>query len=56
MMKNEQIEVCRSIRRVPGGYIIEIRYPYGSSFPFGEVVCKTFDEVVDLLRKASLEG
>lgn len=55
-MRNEKVEVCRSIRRVYGGYIVEIRHPYGGSYPFGEVVCKTFDEVVELLRKASLEG
>ena len=49
------IEVCRSIRRLPGGYVVEVRHPYGVAYPYGEVVCHDFNAVVALLRAAALE-
>ena len=46
--------ICKEIRQVEGGWIVECRWPYGGiPAGFGEVVCTTWDEVVDLLTKAS---
>lgn len=48
--------VCREIRKVKGGYVVEVRWPYGDNpSGFGEVICRDFAEVVELLRKASTE-
>jgi hypothetical protein len=46
--------VCREIRKVAGGFIVEVRHPYGDKMPFGEVVCTSFEEVIDLLKRAAL--
>lgn len=46
--------VCREIRKVAGGFIVEVRHPYGDKMPFGEVVCTPFEEVIDLLKRAAL--
>ena len=41
-----------SIKKVTGGYIAHVRWPYaGSPLGGGEAVCKTFDEAVTLLYK-----
>jgi hypothetical protein len=46
--------ICKEIRCVQGGYIIELRWPYGPEpGGYGEVVCDTFDEVIALLREAA---
>ena len=48
--------ICRQIRHVQGGYIVELRWPYGPDVGgYGEVICETLDEVFDLLRKADVE-
>lgn len=45
--------ICREIRRVEGGWIVEMRWPWGGEpGGFGEVICGTWDEVVLLLAKA----
>jgi hypothetical protein len=44
--------VCKEIRRVRGGFIVVIRWPFGPDMPYGEVICKDFDEVVRLLDGA----
>ena len=39
-----------TIRKVEGGYILHIRYPYaGSPLGGGEIVCATFDDAVTKL-------
>lgn len=44
--------MVKEIRKVTGGYIVEARWPYGPDpGGYGEVVCTTFKEVVDLLKK-----
>ena len=48
--------IVREIREVEGGWIVEARAPYGGSFPFGEVVCKTWDEVLRVLEKCSVRA
>ena len=48
--------VCNQVRKVNGGYIVEVRWPYGPEvMGCGEVVCKTWAEVVALLTKAACE-
>lgn len=45
--------ICREIRRVTGGFIVELRWPYGGNpIGYGEVICTTWDEVEALLRRA----
>ena len=46
--------ICEQIRKVKNGYIVVVRDPYGDSIS-GEAVCKTFEEVVELLRCAANE-
>lgn len=52
--------VAKEIRRVHGGYIVEVRWPYASGYGsvvgFGEVVCKTWEEVLTLLDRTRCEG
>ena len=44
--------ICKEIRQVGGGFIVEMRWPYGPEpAGFGEVVCKTWEEVVALLTR-----
>lgn len=41
-----------TIRKVPGGYILEVRWPFaGTPLAGGELVCSTFDEAVTALYK-----
>jgi hypothetical protein len=47
------MEVCRKIEKVQGGYIVEIRHPYGYYSDNGKVVVRTFEEVIALLRKSA---
>ena len=49
------LTICQEIRHVKGGYIVEVRWPYGPAMPFGEVVCKTLEEVFALLKDADKE-
>lgn len=45
--------ICREIRRVKNGYIIELRWPYGNEpSGYGEVLCLTWDEVLKELSRA----
>lgn len=44
--------LCKEVRKVRGGFIVEVRYPFGPDMPYGEVICKTFEEVVELLKLA----
>lgn len=49
--------ICTEIRHVKGGYIVCLRYPYGGEFvDYGEVICKTFEEVIEFLKKADIEN
>lgn len=46
--------VCKEIRKVGNGYIVEIRWPYGpDAAGCSEVVCRTWQEVIELLTKAA---
>lgn len=46
--------ICKEIRKVGGGYIVECRWPYGPEpCGYGEVICRTWQEVIELLTKAS---
>jgi hypothetical protein len=41
-----------TIRAAVGGYIVEVRWPYGGSvMGNGEIVCPTFDEAVTHLAR-----
>ena len=47
--------ICKEIRQVQGGFIVEVRWPFGPDVSgYGEVICRTFSEVIDLLRKATI--
>lgn len=47
------VKLIDELLHVKGGYIIKVRYPFGPSpSGYGEVVCKTLDEAIDLIRKA----
>ena len=49
--------ICKEVRKVKNGYIVECRWPYGPDpAAYGEVVCLTWDEVIDLLTRAANEG
>lgn len=48
------IVICKEVRQVTGGFIVEVRWPYGGEpTGFGEVVCKTWPEVIELLSRAA---
>ena len=47
------MEVCKSIEKVEGGYIVTIRFPFGAYSDGGKVVCKTWEEVVQLLEQSA---
>ena len=48
--------ICMMVKKVEGGYIVEARWPYGNDpSGYGEVICRNFDEVVDLLKKCADE-
>jgi hypothetical protein len=52
-----QIVICKEIRTAKGGYIIELRWPYGGqSAGYGEVICSSWEEVLYQLCKASPDG
>ena len=47
--------MCKEIRQVSGGFIVEARWPYGPEpSGYGEVICKTIDDVCDLIRKTAV--
>jgi hypothetical protein len=43
--------LVRSVRKVQGGYIVEARYPYGNTSPYGEVICRDLQEVFALIER-----
>lgn len=46
--------ICKQIRKVNGGYILELRWPYGSEvMGHGEAICATWDEAIGLLSRAA---
>lgn len=47
------ITICTKIRKVKGGFIVNLRWPYGPDpGGYGEVICKDFGEVIEVLREA----
>ena len=51
------IIICKEIRKVKGGYIVECRWAYGpEACGYGEVICTTWQEVIELLTKAANGG
>lgn len=53
-MSNEII--CREIRQVRGGWILELPWPYGGQPDgFGEVICAAWPDVILKLSKVSGE-
>jgi hypothetical protein len=51
----ELMKVCDGIEKVNGGYIVTVRFPYGSYHDDGKVICATFEDVIKLLRKSANE-
>ena len=50
------MNICGGIRKVRGGYVVELPWPYGDScIGMGEVLCRTFDEVVTELARSAGE-
>ncbi len=51
------LTICTRIEHVGGGYVVTVRSPYGSKAGcgFGDVVCPTIDDVLDLIRKADID-
>ncbi len=48
--------VAQRIEKMPGGYLVRVRWPYGPScMEFGQVLYSTWKEVVELLTKAADE-
>lgn len=46
--------ICKEIRTAVGGYIVELRYPYGGQpVGYGEVLCSTWEEVIRNLTEAN---
>jgi len=53
---SDHVTICREIRKVRGGYIAELRYPYGGNpSGYGEVIYRTWGELLDGLSKAADE-
>jgi hypothetical protein len=49
--------ISTGIRKVTGGYIVNVRWPYGRDpAGYGEVICQTWEEVVALLTRAANFG
>ena len=54
--KGDVFTVCERIEKMPGGYVVYLRWPYGGKGGgAGPVICKDFDELVLKLRAAALE-
>ena len=48
------IVIAKEIREVGNGYILKLRWPYGGDAgAYGEVVCKTWVEVLQRLTEAA---
>lgn len=47
--------LCKKICQIPTGFIVEAPWPHGPG-PSGyeEAICKTFNEVIDLLRRYAM--
>ena len=51
------LKICSEIRHVQGGYIINLRWPYGPDvMGYGEVICRTLDEVFRFIEKADIDS
>ena len=51
-----KLTICQEIRHVVGGYIVEMRYPYGGTpGAYGEVLCRNLEEVFALIAKADID-
>lgn len=49
--------VTEKIKKMPGGYLVYVRWPLGPTpCGYGPVICSTWDEVVKLLTKAANEN
>ena len=47
------VQICTGIRKVKNGYIVALRWPFGGEpMGGGEVICKTWQEVLDKLTEA----
>ena len=54
-MSNDNMTICKEIRAVKGGFIVELRWPYGSDpMGYGETVFTSWQEVLEELTKAAL--
>ena len=50
------LTICTEIKHVKNGYIVKVRYPYSDVLGgYGEVVCKTLEEVFELLKTADID-
>jgi len=48
--------MVKEIRQLPTGFIVQARWPVGPEpSGYGEVLCKTFEEVILLLRRTTVE-
>ena len=48
------IKMIQEIRQVSGGFIVEARWPVGPDpSGYGEVICKTLEEVFDIVRRTA---
>ena len=48
--------MVREIRQVPTGFIVQARWPYGPEvMGYGEVICKTLEEVFALLKRTVVD-
>jgi hypothetical protein len=49
------LRICAGIRHVQGGYVVEMRFPYGGEMPYGEVICRTLEDVFELLERGDID-
>jgi len=48
--------MVKEIRQIPTGFIVQARWPIGPEpSGYGEVLCKTLDEVITVLRRTTVE-
>lgn len=54
MSSQDNYIVADKIEKMPGGYVVHVRWPYGPSvMNCGPVVCATWAKAVALLTKAA---
>lgn len=47
--------MIKEIRQVSGGFIVEARWPIGGDpSGYGEVICRTLEEVLQVVRKTAV--